>query len=224
MYGRLWTYLYFAKQPTFYIRHIDDIFGRCTGTETNLKNVKKNPEMIDLRFKKLSTEFLDVIISLEKEFLSSGLDKYTRWQICTYNRNPATPNLQKTPFSSDLLSECTPNVLIQSTFKHPEKKIKTNLLKRGYSNKEVTDQLMMVGKLNCCILMFYRENPTNATVFRFCWTVLEDCQIFTIQIKMVKKNFFDCNSSNFIKCDKATYTFEDRGWCIKYMFKLNITD
>lgn len=131
---------------------------------------------------------------------------------------------KKKPFSSDLLSECTPNVLIQSTFKHPEKKIKTNLLKRGYSNKEVTDQLMMVGKLNCCILMFYRENPTNATVFRLCWTVLEDCQIFTIQIKMVKKNFFDCNSSNFIKCDKATYTFEDRGWCIKYMFKLNITD
>lgn len=39
-----------------------------------LKMLKKT-EMIDLRFKKLSTEFLDVIISLEKEFLSAGLDK-----------------------------------------------------------------------------------------------------------------------------------------------------
>lgn len=113
---------------------------------------------LDLRFSKSSIEFLDVNISIEKGFLSTDLYSKPTDKHMYLNKKSSHPESTKKsiPFGLGIRARriCSTD---EGYFKQREK-IKTNLRKCGYSNKDVEDQLAKVDKLNRSDLLNYRKN------------------------------------------------------------------
>lgn len=151
-------------QPLFYVRYIDDIFGIWSGTEADLLHFHEmangiHPNIqLDLRFSKSSIEFLDVNVSIEKGYLSTDLYSKPTDKHMYLNKKSSHPESTKKsiPFGLGIRARriCSTD---EGYFKQREK-IKTNLRKCGYSNKDVEDQLAKVDKLNRSDLLNYRKN------------------------------------------------------------------
>lgn len=125
----------------------------------------------------------------------SSLQSLTHWQ-----KYALTRKIQPTPIYKRSISF---GLAIQE---QPEK-IKINLSKRGYSNKEVEDLFVIVDKLICCILdlILIKKKKCNRVPIALNNSG-ELPYIHHTKMKCKKKisweKHIDCKSSHLIKCNR----------------------
>jgi hypothetical protein len=157
-----------SKQPFFYSRYVDDIFGIWTGTEDELKQFHAlanniHPSIqVDLRFSSNKIEFLDVSVSFEKGYLITDVYSKPADKHMYLNRSSSHPESTKHAIPFGLGIRARRICSTEENYRHQRHVVKNNLIKRGYSGYEVEKQLSKVDKLNRSELLKYnKRNNSN---------------------------------------------------------------